>query len=343
MSDRFDQYYMMQTQAKKSEQLGNENKAIDLYLEIVNTYSPYDDFCFDRLSVLLEKNGRIKEALHICETAVEKIQNAVIKGDKHKYEERLKRLHDKLLVSTASLKKPLKEKELFELHMPFFRHVSGKGMLYSLALYGLALAISFPNHWLRFVVILLFLGFVDYLIISLINLSKGRSTWINLSLSMVLLAATIFTSLQLPEVKNYIALTEDQKNAQSESMVKESAGDIKEDTDQPLIDAPLLEKARRTIELEPALDSVLMQLNGNTVEIQLIVIPGTEKPEAERLFKKLARNIGALATENGASPPSGDFYGGVYSTYSLDFVAIDTFDTPILKGSLIQTNLSIQD
>lgn len=343
MSDRFDQYYMMQTQAKKSEQLGNENKAIDLYLEIVKTYSPYDDYCFDRLSVLLEKNGRISEAIHICDSAFEKIQNSVIKGDKHKYEERLKRLHDKEKTLTSHTKHPQRDKEDIDLHMPFFRHITGRGTLYSLALYGLVLAISFPNHWLRFIAMLLFLGFIDYLVISLINLSKGRKTLINMTLSLLFLAATVFTSLQLPEVKSYIQLTEDQKNAESQTMVKESAGDIKEDTDQPLIDEPLLEKARRTIELEPVFDSCLLQLNGNKVEITLIVIAGTEKPEAERIFKKLARNIGALATENGATPPSGEFYGGVYNTYSLAFQAIDTFDTLILKGSLINSTLSIQD
>jgi len=341
MSDRFDQYYMLQTQAKKMEQAGNTHKAIELYTQIVTGFQPYDDFAFDRLSVLLEKSYKVAESTAICEKAIEKIKNGDIKGDIHKFEERIKRLSNKAQAVVPS-EKTIKEKEVVNFHVPLLKHFKGIYALMSYALYGLALAVSLPDHWLRFVVIFLFFGFIDYLISGLFKLVQNKRAFITMTISLLFLASAIFSSLQLPEVKELIMLKENVTDAESETLVKESAGIIIEDPDAPLIDEELLEKARKTIELEPSYENCRLSATSNTVEMALTVKAGTSQEEAERLFKKFGRNLSALAAEKGTTPPSDGNYGSLYEIYTLNFTATDTFDAVVLTGTLHDNKVTIQ-
>lgn len=341
MADRFDQYFMLQTQAKKMEQTGSTVKAIELYTEIISNYQPYDDFPYDRLSILLEKNHNAAESIIICEKAIEKIKNSEIKGDSAKFEDRIKRLIPKVQ-NTDATTKPLREKEVVDLHLPLFKEMKGTKALLSLSFYAVAFAFSVPDHWLRFVVIVLFFGFLDYLCFALINITQAKRTLITLSISLVFLIATLFASLQLPEVKELIALKENTQATESETIVKESAGTVLEDPDAPLIDEALLEKARKTIELEPAYEKCALSATADTIEVNLTVKASTSTEEADRIFKKLAKNISALASQKGTTAPSDGQYGSLYETYTLNFMAIDTFDTPVLSGSLFKNKFTIQ-
>jgi tetratricopeptide (TPR) repeat protein len=341
MADRFDQYFMLQTQAKKMEQTGNNAKAIALYTEIISDYQPYDDFPYDRLSILLEKNHSISESIIVCEKAMEKIKNSDIKGDSAKFEDRIKRLTSKVQ-ETASTTKVSREKEVVDLHMPLLKEMKGIKALLSLCLYAGAFAFSVPNHWLRFVVIILFFGFLDYLFYALLKMAQSKRALITFSIALVFLIATVFASLQLPEIKELIELKENTQATESETIVKESAGIIIEDTDTPLIDEALLEKARKTIELEPAYDKCALSATANTIDVNLTVKASTSSEEAERIFKKLAKNISALASQKGTTAPSGSQYGSLYETYTLNFMATDTFDTPVLSGSLFKNKFTIR-
>ncbi len=342
MSDRFDQYYLLQNQAKKMEQSGNIQKAIELFSEVITSFQPYDDYAFDRLSVLLEKSQKFSDSIEVCNKAIDKIKSGDIKGDAHKFEERLKRLQEKKPTPDAT-EKVIREKEIVHLHLPFLSQIKGIKGIVGLALYAGAFALSVPDHWLRFLAIVLFMGFIDYFISTLSNFVQNKRTLITMTICLVFLTGALYASYHLPEVKELIALKENEKETSTETIVKESAGTVVEDPDAAIIDDVLLEKARKTIELEPAYENCQLSANENTVTIELIVKAGTSADEAERIFKKLAKNIGSLAAEKGPTPPSDGNYGGVYDTYTMQFSAIDTFDTLLLEGSLHKSDLVIKN
>lgn len=341
MADRFDQYFMLQTQAKKMEQTGSNAKAIELYTEIISSYQPYDDFPYDRLSILLEKNNNVSESIAVCGKAIEKIKAGDIKGDAAKFEDRIKRLSGKVQANESS-EKIIKEKEVVDLHLPLLKTMKGPKVILSLVLYAIALAVSVPDHLLRFVVIFLFFGFIDYLTDALLKLTKDKRAFITLSIALIFLISAFMTSLQLPEVKELIELKENQQPTETETIVKESAGTVVEDPDAPLIDEALLEKARKTIELEPAYEKCVLSATSNAIDVALTVKAGTSAEESERIFKKLARNISSLASAKGTTAPNDSHYGSLYDSYTLSFTATDTFDTPVLAGSLHKNKLSIQ-
>lgn len=82
--------------AKKMDRLGNEDAALELYLEILEHYHPNLYANFERPAIILEKKRRYKEALEICQRAIELIEDEKISGDKDKCQQRVDKLLDKV-------------------------------------------------------------------------------------------------------------------------------------------------------------------------------------------------------------------------------------------------------
>ncbi len=90
--DRFDQFYMMQTQAKGLETKGVKRAALDLYVEIIEDYFPDTDYSFQRAVVLLIECGKVERAKEYCKLAIERIENAEMKGNCAFFERQLLQL-----------------------------------------------------------------------------------------------------------------------------------------------------------------------------------------------------------------------------------------------------------
>ncbi len=96
MANDLKKLYELQEKAKTFERIGSEDRALELYLEIHETCNPNTSNLFDRPMILLEKKGRIAEALALCEKAMVLIDEDKMNAVRSHYEEKEGRLRRKL-------------------------------------------------------------------------------------------------------------------------------------------------------------------------------------------------------------------------------------------------------
>lgn len=106
--EQMGEMHKLNEKAKKMDRLGNDDAALELYLEILDNYLPNLYANFERPAIILEKKHRYQEAIEICQRALELIEEEKISGDKEKCQHRIEKLMDK--VSPEDLPKPKKEK-----------------------------------------------------------------------------------------------------------------------------------------------------------------------------------------------------------------------------------------
>lgn len=86
--------------AKTMERVGNENKALEIYLDLLENYTPNTSDAYERPAIILERRKRYDEALKICETAIELINDNKLGGTVAKFEKRIEKIHSKMDSST---------------------------------------------------------------------------------------------------------------------------------------------------------------------------------------------------------------------------------------------------
>lgn len=64
------EYYPLYARAKAFEKLGQPDKALPLYLSILTAYRPVGTAYYERPAILLERTGRLREALAVCDAAL---------------------------------------------------------------------------------------------------------------------------------------------------------------------------------------------------------------------------------------------------------------------------------
>lgn len=103
--------------AKTMERIGNENKALEVYLEVLKDYTPNMSDAYERPAVILERKKRYDEALKICETAIELINDNKLGGTVGKFEKRIEKLKSKM--ATDQPLKQTKSKTKFKFKFNF--------------------------------------------------------------------------------------------------------------------------------------------------------------------------------------------------------------------------------
>ncbi|MBN2898522.1 MAG: hypothetical protein JXO44_07090 [Clostridia bacterium] len=94
--EEMNQMLQLNEKAKKMDRLGNEDAALEIYLEILEHYQPHLYMNFERPAIILEKKRRFQEALEICQKALELIENERISGDAEKCQSRIDKLLEKV-------------------------------------------------------------------------------------------------------------------------------------------------------------------------------------------------------------------------------------------------------
>lgn len=108
-SVEFYKIYSIYQSANGYEKLKDYNKAIELYLSILNEYTPRGTLYYERPAILLEKGKRYKEAIEVCKKAIQAIEDNKFHATKDEFEHRLNRLIEKMN-KPYKLQKSLKPK-----------------------------------------------------------------------------------------------------------------------------------------------------------------------------------------------------------------------------------------
>lgn len=104
--EQMNEMLKLNEKAKKMDRLGNEDAALEIYLEVLEHYQPHLYANFERPAIILEKKRRYEEALNICERALELIEGENISGDPEKCQSRINKLKEKIVpVPSAKVEK----------------------------------------------------------------------------------------------------------------------------------------------------------------------------------------------------------------------------------------------
>ncbi|OJV62129.1 MAG: hypothetical protein BGO41_02055 [Clostridiales bacterium 38-18] len=128
MSERMNELFTLTQKAQKMEMI-NEEKALELYLEIFENYTPKISKTYESFIRLLEKRQRFVEAEVICSKAIELIKADEISGTLDRFaaiKERLDRKIEELAPQPIAKKKGIK---LTRMHLILFATIIIIGVL----------------------------------------------------------------------------------------------------------------------------------------------------------------------------------------------------------------------
>lgn len=96
MDSRSIEYYARYEQAREIERQGDLERALTIYLDIIKYCSPEGTVYYERPAIILEKLGKYKEAIRVCERAIKKINNVTFHADPQEFQKRIDRLNKKI-------------------------------------------------------------------------------------------------------------------------------------------------------------------------------------------------------------------------------------------------------
>lgn len=104
-NENSDKYYPLYEEARLLENVGHSEKALDIYLLILNKYIPSGSAYYDRAAIISEKLKKYEQAIMICDLAINNQQLYNLNFPIDTYLNRKKRLVKKLkpVIKTKSL------------------------------------------------------------------------------------------------------------------------------------------------------------------------------------------------------------------------------------------------
>lgn len=334
--DRFNEFYMMQTQAKKLEQNGMDDKALELYLKIIQEYAPNNDFSFERAATLLEKKSQYAQALEICEKTIALIESGDLEGDAGKYKARLPRIRQKMAESGATEAAAAKAEagpEVFKLRIPGLHSDNRILMGIACAYYAIAAFVSYPNeaYYFGFLVGIVFMGSYGWNIQR--NASAKRRYTKSLTVCILGIALAVYSGLQFPPVK--LLIQPPVASSVSESTETGNGSGTGENADpkkMPEIPDAYLEATIKAGEKHHEIEKALVTVSGGNVLVELSVKPDTDPERIKAISDDMLDTLGGLMKSKGLKGPKRDYHGEVYDFYSVSVFAQNELDKKLLNG-----------
>lgn len=122
----FDEYSKKFKKAQEFEKLGEIDKALEIYMDVINNYNPEGNYYYERPAIMLEKNKDYKKALSVALLGKQNLINHSINNsgiDINYFDKRIFRLEDKIknppkINIENKLEKNKKEISVPKVHIP---------------------------------------------------------------------------------------------------------------------------------------------------------------------------------------------------------------------------------
>jgi hypothetical protein len=322
--DRFDEYFLTLTQAKNHEKLGRDAQALEVFLEIIKTYSPDTDYAYERAVILLEKKLNYSKAKEICIQAIEKIKKGDLTGDLDFYESRLNRIDEKLsaLVPKAQSKLPeyLKNHTFIAL---------------SLGYMAIALILSLPNKFSKFF-FLVFAAISFLLIIEIFKNIKKKLTvkWQSLLLLAFLVATMGAASLiPPPEWTQFLSVGTFTTSTPLTSAPPSTSipGSTEMNDDDLSILRNLLDSSYIIADYE-------LYYSDRTMDLIVYLTPAASTDAAKEAIVALLKELNAI---KGFEPGLNDRLGDLYKHYSVSITGYTSFGERIINAQVFRASQKI--
>ncbi len=308
--DRYDQFYMMQTQAKGLETKGAKQAALDLYVEIIENYFPDTDYSFQRAVVLLTEYGEVERAKAYCKLAIERIENAEMKGKRAFFERQLTHLKADRAIKKSNERKLVTKKTLLRIAL-----VVGSALL------------SLPNRIFKFI-FLIFLAIVCRLIIEIINRYRHKISFRPQSIALfgaALIAVGAASQIPPPQWTDFFSLEPLSKIAQNQSV---RSADNTSVTSFNSIGDEDLKNLKRLTEDNLIAEDFDISVKGSAI---ILNIQAKETASSDAL-KSYAMRILAELNAYKDKKSHEDRLGDLYKDYTAHITCFDSMQKVILRG-----------
>ncbi len=106
---KLQELYKLHERAKRMERLGNDDEALNIYLQIHEDFFANTSDLYERPAVILEKKHRFDEAIALCQKAIALIQDDKITGTVEQFEKRIRKIEERMGKSKSSSENTSKE------------------------------------------------------------------------------------------------------------------------------------------------------------------------------------------------------------------------------------------
>jgi len=334
--DRFNEFYMMQTQAKKFEQNGLDEKALETYLKIISEYAPNNDFSFDRAVALLEKKMKFSQALEVCEKTIALIEAGDLDGDAEKYRSRLARIRQKMAesgVAEDSAKAGSKEPEEFHFGIPGFRNPNRLIMAVAGFCYAAFAFASYPDkiYIFGFIVGLAFTIAYGWEVLTKLMFQKRFTKALAVCLIGLLIA--VYWGIQIPPIKMMLQPPPvDEAHGNPTDGGNGKGVDVKKQKTPPKIPENYLTATEKAAEKYHEVDKALASASDGGILFDVVVKADTSPEQCKAIAVDMANTLGGLMTIAQLKGPKDSYYGELYDYYSVTISMQDTMNQTQLSG-----------
>lgn len=328
MSDQFAEQYKILQRAKKLEQMGSYDKALELYLDIHENYSPNTSDAFERPAILLERAKRYDEALVICNNAIKLIEDDKISGTKDKFIRRIEAIEAKLKES-PSVK--VDTKSGYHFGVVGFRSKNKIKKITSIIFYIL---FGVCGILMKSVFVPLALVGLVYTVTYFADSIQAKTTKKNKSIIVLLLVISIsitsFSFMQIPEA---FTRTFDLESTEEDSSLKDGSEIFDSEDDLPFITESNIADAIKTVKINIEVKDALIQVSGSNIAFGLLLDPTTSEDTAIKISEDFVNALSHLvANDEGIKRPSGKSHGELYNFYNFIISAGSDENNIIIKG-----------
>ena len=329
-NDQLVEQFKLLKRAKKLEEMGNADRALDLYVELHEKFEPNTSDAYERPAVIYERKRQYDKALELCHKAIEAIDNDKMSGTKDKFQRRIDAINEKLK------DRPVEEKILtddYRFHIIGFRSRNKAKSITSIIFYLLFIILGFLLKSLY--PTLLLIGLV-YLTTYFVDVFQSKSKKKAILIALVLsLSVTVFAGLNLPEAINRVIELESSQGALEggEEIFTES------EEDRPLITEKHKEEAINLISSEIEVEEATIIVAENQIAFGLKLMPGTDKSRAMDLLEEFIEILAhRVSTDEDIKAPDFKSHGELYDYYDLTLAGGSDAGDIVAKGSKKKTS-----
>lgn len=324
--ERIVEQFKLLKRAKKLEEMGSIDRALELYMQLHDQYNPNTSDAYERPAIILERKKKYEEALSLCHKAIEQINNDKMSGTVDKFEKRIDHIEEKL--KTTPVAKDIQVENSYTFGIIGFRtHNKAKtsmAIIFYIAFIAFGFLIKSPFLPIVLVALVyLFTYFVD------IFKAPNKTKPILGFMMIALIAIVVYSSTQLPDAFDKVLNLEDK-----EEHLEGGENIFKEENDLPVITQTHIADAQRIIDSEIEVIESLIIVNGSSITFGLILQPQTDKEKAIRLSEDFVEILAhQVSKDTSIKAPGLNSLGELYDYYSITISAGSDVSTILAKGT----------
>ncbi len=317
--------------AKKLEEMGNVDRALDLYLELHERYEPNTSDAYERPAKLLERKREYHKALEMCEKAITAIENDKMSGTKEKFQKRIDAINDKLKDEPAKVE----ESSSYTLNIIGFRTKTKGKMITASIVYLLFIVLGVLLKSIYPTLLLVGLVHTFTYFVDIFQLKNKKSKIPLLIALIVSLLITAMAAFNLPAAVNRMIEIQD-----SEGQL-EGGSDLftDQEEDLPKISSTHIQEAIDLITSEIEVDEATISVSEDSIIFGLLLQPSTSKKKAADLSENFIEILAhRVSQDEDISAPTFSSHGELYDFYNFIISAGSDSKTLLAKGKKNKTS-----